>query len=210
MECIFRGIKFSIEESVTPKDCLSKETQQERIRFEKPRRERITPVLCQKDQDFPDSLHEAAGSEHRHYDTVSLAIVSAIVVMSAAPFFGQTDLRGSWAKAVLFWIPGFIDVLLLLAYVRAAQTARIARRTMRAIEIGFDRRGFSANYGPKRFFVRLSLPLFRAVLFMSGFLIVVLFLIGTLVFAGWLECSLTWDSRILCPTMVHTEMLGGC
>lgn len=188
MECIFEGLKFSVHECQTPPDLFSKQTRKEATRLKTLRRELITPVLYQLHQEFPASLYEAAGNEHRHYDTVSLAIVGAILAVSGAPFFGQNGPHGSWAKAGLFWVPGLLDVFLLLAYARAADTAGVARRTMRAIEVGFGRRGFSANYDPARLFgFRKWTALRAAVYSISVLLILLLGLTGILVFKGWLE-----------------------
>lgn len=153
---VFRDIKAVVHETPTPSKCEAKERRKERRSRKQLVPDWITPPLYQVGAKFPEQIYEAAANDQRHYDTISIAAVTAIVVVSAFPFFSDVvAFLGQW-KAVVFAVAALANLALFTIYERAALTARTARRTLRAIEIGFGTRGFSANYDPERLFARYS------------------------------------------------------
>lgn len=151
---VFRDIKFVIHEATTPPECEAKERCKERRSVKQLVSDWITPPLYQVGAKFPEQIYEAAANDQHHYDTISLAVVTAIVIISAFPFFSDVVVfSGKW-RATVFVVDALIILALFTIYERAARTARTARRTLRAIEIGFGAYGFSANYDPARLFAR--------------------------------------------------------
>jgi len=196
MEAILRGIRFSVHEAPTPAEVLCGESREESRRFARLRREWVTPVLYERGQSFPDSVYQAAGNDQRHYDTLSLAIVTAIVAISLFPLLVISGPLNELTKASSCFGVGLIQFLMLGAYERLVEMARVGRRTLRAIEIGFGSRGFSANYSPETLFrsgslsrrnLMGTLTLQHIVRTLSVMLIAVNFLVGTMVGAGGLR-----------------------
>ncbi|MGD9737765.1 MAG: ElyC/SanA/YdcF family protein [Bauldia sp.] len=112
--------------------------------------------LYRQNADFPNEIHESARAEQHHYDTVSIAVVPAIILVGAAPALGALEGVESF---VAHFLAAAVSFGFLLIYDRCAQFASFARKVMKYIEIGFDRRGFSARTGPVAFqVVGLRLP----------------------------------------------------
>jgi hypothetical protein len=170
---VFRDIKFVAHEAPTPSECEAEERCKERKSRKQLAPNWITPPLYKVDAKFPEKIYDAAANDQRHYDTISLAVVTAIVVVSAFPFFSDSEtFSGKWEAAV-FFAAAFVIFALFTIYERAALTARTARRMLRVIEIGFGEYGFSANYDSKRLFpryfptIRIAVSVLTLVMFVS-------------------------------------------
>ncbi len=152
---IFRGIEFSIREANTPPEFIDNEKRKEKASFDRLKRNWVTPPLYKKDAPFPDTVYEATANDQRHYDTISLGAVTGAIVLSGIVLQTLMTATGTLPKAAIFCAVALIDFCLLVIYERCSATARTARRSMRLTEIGFDVRGFSANYDPVQLFKRL-------------------------------------------------------
>ncbi|MBK0377900.1 YdcF family protein [Mucilaginibacter segetis] len=122
--------------------------------------------------DFPTEAYTNASAEQKHYDTVSIAMItgqftafalgfkfiretfsqSAVHQWHSVPFFQKIfNLNLFYDKTIfdkLFYIVPLILLLTLFweLYKRAAATARSARRTLRNIERCYSQFGFSLYY----------------------------------------------------------------
>ena len=123
---------------------------------------------------FPEQAYENAAAEQKHYDTISLALVTGILGVSTFPYFAKLENLADFSWAA-FLLAACINLVLLLMYERAAETARTARRLMQYIEVSFDARGFSSNYVLQGFYYRLP-GMKRLVRVLSIGLIIILLL----------------------------------
>ena len=173
LQNVLRDIAVSVHEAATPDKCKPEEERKERESLKRLKADWITPPLYEAGK-FPNAVYEAAANDQRHYDGISLATVTAIVVVSAVPVFSVVSfLDGCW-NAVPFFSVALVDLALWAIYERASCTARTARRTVRAIEIGFGVRGFSANYEPERLFLRWFPTIKSSVRFLIALMLVAL------------------------------------
>ena len=152
LQNVLRDIAVSVHTANTPSECTPKEERKEQKSLSRLKKDWLAPPLYETHVAFPNAVYEAADNAHRHYDSISLAAVTAVVVVTAFPFFSEVNVLDGWGTAVAFWFVALVDLALFAIYERAADTARTARRTLRAIELGFGARGFSANYAPKLVF----------------------------------------------------------
>ena len=93
-------------------------------------------------------VYAEAAAEHKHYDTLSLAVVSALFIVNA---FAFTVIKGKSGLLLVFMLLAVaaIDVLLWSLYSRMADAARTARRVLSRIEIEHRMPGFSSNWRPE-------------------------------------------------------------
>lgn len=152
---VFSDIQFSIEPAVTPSSHICFETKEEAKRFNRLKREWVNLPLYKKNMQFPQALYEVAADEQKHYDTISLAVVSGAtilgwVVLQAA--ISANDLLPNYA---MLFTGALMIFLLFVVYERCAESARTARRYMRYTELGFDAHGYSAGYNPDQLFKKL-------------------------------------------------------
>jgi len=168
---LFAGIAFRVHGAPTPKECQETEGAKERKSFRRLKKEWITPPLYKGKDDFPRAIYAECANEQRHYDTVSLAPVTAILVVAAFPFLNDLAVADK-TRAVIFWAAAGINALLLAIYLRAAQAARFARQVLKMIEIAYEQPGFSANYDPRR--SRFTLPMKWAVVILGLGVILIL------------------------------------
>lgn len=184
LEKVFQGIRFSIQPSPTPADLKVAEEMEEKKRFKKLKND-WPPKYIPAAEDLNKMVYEEAVGEHRHYDTVSLAVVTAMLVVGAFPFAATaSDLipKAEKARASVFLVAAAIDFFLLQIYWRAAHNAFIARRVMRNIEIALESRGFSASYDPQS---SRTFPMKTAITFLGIGMMLVLIIAAAISWYGW-------------------------
>jgi uncharacterized SAM-binding protein YcdF (DUF218 family) len=188
---LFTGIPFTVHAAPTEQEYLARETKKEQKRFGDLKKHWITPPLYTKNQEFPKSVFDECAGEHRHYDTISLAAISAMLVVGAFPFVASFNIQiiTGQLRAVTFLAAAVIDALLLLIYLRAADDAKLARRIMQAIEVAYDQRAFSSNYHSKRSWT----PPMRLAVVLMAFVMIAASIIGTTIAwgGGFLDCQAT-------------------
>lgn len=151
---IFTNYKV-ITEDEFPQIKLSNETlvlieKEEKIEVKKIEMERQGWIDIPLDEtEFPVELYENAGQEHKHYDTISIALVSGILIITSAP---MTVSSTQTQNFLMLLITSLINFILLLMYFRAAKSAKVARRTMIFLELAYGKPGFSANHDKKIIF----------------------------------------------------------
>ncbi|HEV2300421.1 MAG TPA: YdcF family protein [Stellaceae bacterium] len=91
---------------------------------------------------FPKEIYENASKEHKHYDTLSIAVISGIFVIFGFPYIVSP--RYQIMESFLFLLSSGGIVALLILYDRMAFFARLARRVLRHIEAQHDG-GFSLS-----------------------------------------------------------------
>lgn len=155
LDRIFDGINYTVVGAETPSDILAIEDRDEKKSFEWLKRNWITPPLYEKGASLPEAIYEATANDQKHYDTVSLATVTGAIVLSGVLIQFATTANEFLLKTIVLWAGAFFIILLFFIYERAAASARTARRTLQSIEIGFEQRGFSANYVPEQLFTWL-------------------------------------------------------
>jgi hypothetical protein len=94
------------------------------------------------------AVYEDAGREHQHYDTLSLAVVSAMFILNGFAFTIVPG-KGLGLSILMFLALGVIDLLLWSLYRRMAEAARTARRVLTRMEIEHRLPGFSSNWRPE-------------------------------------------------------------
>jgi uncharacterized SAM-binding protein YcdF (DUF218 family) len=130
----------------------------ERKSFGRLRAEWVIGPLYHPGGAFPTDVYSSAGNDQRHYDSLSLAVITAMIVVAAyasAPSAGDAASRNDapWCdEGVRKAISAGLVTMLFILYDRLAHWARSARRMLRFIELGFDQRGFSSNFAPLRRF----------------------------------------------------------
>lgn len=163
----------------TPDALVSVAESREEESFDRVKRELAVPALYVPKQQFPDAIYEAASADHRHYDTVSLASVTAMIVVGAFPLTLAGGLPVPVQTAGLHLAAALLVFILGNVYERTAQTARMARRVMRNLEVGWDLRGFSTAYdqaamfGQGPWWKRLLPVSIRSAAILSGVLLAV-------------------------------------
>lgn len=186
LEKVFQGIRFSIQPSPTPADFKIAEEMEEKKRFKKLKNDWPPKYIPAADNCLNKMVYEEAIGEHRHYDTVSLAVVSAMLVVGASPFAGAnfSDLipKVGLARASVFLVAAVIDFFLLHIYWRAAHNASVARHIMRNIEIALDCRGFSASYDHHG---SRTIPMKHAVTLLGMGMMLVLIVVAAISWYGW-------------------------
>jgi Uncharacterized conserved protein len=160
----FRDIPLTFREARSPvvdKE-LRKLIKKEKCALDKLQREWIDVPLYEK-QAFPTDVYNGAASDQKHYDTVSLAVVTGMVIAFAYPFYAKDSLMDMIPAWVPFLVAAFLIFWLFLLYKRLARTAVTARQTMHWIEVGFGQPGFSTSYY-RQHFVNIRLGITRMVL----------------------------------------------
>lgn len=94
------------------------------------------------------AAYQESGLEQRHYDTLSLAVVSALFIVNA---FALTIVPGNsgWSLFIMLIAVAIIDLLLWSLYNRMAESARTARRVLTRMEFEHRMPGFSSNWRPQ-------------------------------------------------------------
>jgi hypothetical protein len=95
------------------------------------------------------SVYAGAAAEHRHYDTLSLAVLFAILAVNAFGFLVIPG-HGLWTVIVLLIILAALDLLLWTMFKRLSDDARTARRVAARMEIEHRMPGFASNLHPPR------------------------------------------------------------
>ena len=126
-------------------------TQTEESKLKKTMAEWVETPLYNK-QRFPQAIYDAASSEQKHYDTISMAIVTALFVAFVYPH-ADADYASMWTLLAIL-LSGVIVLILVVIYELTAQTARTARRVMTWIEVGFGCYGFSTSHPRQTFSIR--------------------------------------------------------
>lgn len=93
-------------------------------------------------EDFPQAIYDNASAEHKHYDTISIALISAIIIIGSATISFDNNFK-------LLLISSLLNLVIFSMYLRAAKIARLARRVMVFLELSYERQGFSLNYQRK-------------------------------------------------------------
>lgn len=90
-----------------------------------------------------------AEKEHKHYDSISLASVSAMIALSSYVLTKVEEIEMS--RSTIAICLAFLNVFFFFIYKRCADFAGTARNVMRNIEISYDNHGFSSNYVHQRY-----------------------------------------------------------
>jgi hypothetical protein len=183
MELEFRAVNSNSPFAEMQKDRYVEENHEEH-KLEKIKKEWIDVPIYKRGRLFPKDVYEGASNDHSHYDKVSLAIVTGIIFIFAYPFFAKIEIEPLGGKWSIFLLNSMIIIFLLFMYLRAAMTARTARRTMRLIEVAFDERGFSSNYN-SQFFINKFPSIMNIVLALSA-LFVILSLLSAMYVVNWM------------------------
>ena len=102
--------------------------------------------LYLKESAFPDYIYENAMDQHKHSDSVSLAIVTGALALSSYPHTKIDYTSAGWDASVFLTLGGLVGLGLLILYLRFAAFAFIARLVLRGLELGWGRSGFSYNH----------------------------------------------------------------
>jgi uncharacterized SAM-binding protein YcdF (DUF218 family) len=127
---------------------VSSEVKAELLEYEKLRMAAI--------QKFPTTVYENASAEQKHYDNVSNWMITGELTTFALGYKFITDtfktgVLFEWWQKLFFVLIVFLGVTLFwMLYIRAAQTARTARQTLRNIERCYSQFGFSLFYATGR------------------------------------------------------------
>lgn len=153
---VFRSINFRLAEAKSPIHLLEIEQRKERLSFAWLKRNWVSPPIYELGSAFPNTVYEAANSDQKHYDTVSLAAVTGAVFVTGLVLQSGTEV-GAFSNGITMHVFALLIILVLsVIYERCAASSRTARRSMRLTEIAFDVRGFSSSYDPNLLF--RSLP----------------------------------------------------
>lgn len=110
--------------------------------------------LYRKGVEFPAALYENAMDQYKHCDTISIAVVTGALVVACYPMMQEPAGKSLNRLIAMHALCGVLSLLLAVLYYRYASFARLARRVMRHLELGWGSPGFSYNY--QRFFRRQS------------------------------------------------------
>jgi hypothetical protein len=124
------------------------------------------------------NIYENADREHKHYDTMSLAVVSAMFVVNAFAIAFVPG-KGLGSKILLVIILLFMNLFLLVMYVRMAEMARTARKVLFRIEFEKAPLGFSTSWttrGLGWFLSSSRLTLMSVIIYLAVLLYVALLL----------------------------------
>lgn len=160
-EQVFQGLKIEFHEARSPLSASELKILEnaETKRLKKLQTEWVSTPLY-TGQEFPVQIYTNADREQKHYDSISLAIVTGIIIIFAYmyKFLSGIDITLlSLALRVSYCIfPIFFTLILFLMYERSADTARTARRIMRSIELSFGQLGFSSIYPRQGFLNNLQ------------------------------------------------------
>lgn len=169
---VFRKIDFTICDATTPTQEIALEEHKESRSFAWLRKNWVSPPIYQSESVFPDSVYSASSDDQKHYDTVSLTAVTSAVIVSGLLLQPTIETAAAFANISKLLLGFIVDLVLLIIYERCAAAARVARRSMRLMEIAFDHRGFSSNYDPHLLF--RSLPSIQtAVRYLFGVLLLI-------------------------------------
>jgi DUF218 domain len=102
--------------------------------------------LYHKDSAFPVAAYENAMDQHKHSDSVSLAIVTGALVFACYPHTKIDYAKSGLDASGLLFVCGLVGLFLLCLYLRFAAFAYIARQLMRGLELGWGYSGFSYNH----------------------------------------------------------------
>jgi len=135
----------------TPSDYAGKDIEIEDQKLETLKREwvDVIPRNSKIGLERFSTVYENAGREHHHYDTLSLAVVSALLIINGFAFW---IVPGKSGWLLFFMVLGLavIDLVLWSLYYRMAEAARTARRVLTRMEIEHRLPGFSSNWKPQR------------------------------------------------------------
>jgi hypothetical protein len=93
------------------------------------------------------SVYAGATAEHRHYETLSMAILFALLAVNAFAFLVIPG-HGLWIVIVLLIVLALIDLLLWTMFRRWSDDGRTARRVAARMEIEHRMPGFASNLRP--------------------------------------------------------------
>lgn len=102
--------------------------------------------LYHRDSAFPIEAYENAMDQHKHSDSVSLAIVSGALLFASYPHTKIDYAESGLDASGLLVVCGLVGLILLALYFRFAAFAYLARLIMRGLELGWGQPGFSYNY----------------------------------------------------------------
>ena len=134
----------------TPSGYKGSDRDEEKAKVERLKREWVDVIP--RNSDVPPgrlmAVYAEAGREQQHYDTLSLAVVSALFIVNAFAF-SVVPGRGPWTTVLLLIALAAIDLLLWSLYNRMAEAARTARRVLTRMETEHRIPGFSSNWRPQ-------------------------------------------------------------
>jgi hypothetical protein len=99
--------------------------------------------LYKKGRSFPDIIYEQSLKEHKHYDSVSLAIVSAIIVIAGFNIANSDKLFV--VLIPLTFVSLVINYFLLRMYEKCSSYALVGRLIARNIEVAYKTDGYSVS-----------------------------------------------------------------
>jgi len=136
----------------TPSGYTGDDKQEEDQKVERLKREWVD-IIPRNDRNVSAerfmAVYTDAGREHQHYDTLSLAVISALFIVNAFAF-SIVPGRGWGLTTLLLLVLAFVDLLLWSLYNRMAEAARTARRVLTRMEIEHRMPGFSSNWRPEK------------------------------------------------------------
>jgi DUF218 domain len=131
---------------------------------------------------FPKEVYKNASEEQKHYDNLSLAIASGILIVFSFAYASDLS-RFPLGRPLSFIFAALIILGFLGIYDRACNAARTARRVLRQIEIAFDCPGFSTahwrTYASQGFFSIRMLIYIMSIAMILCLLVSAIFLCST-------------------------------
>jgi hypothetical protein len=94
---------------------------------------------------FPSEVYKNASEEQKHYDNLSLAAASGMMIAFSSTYLAKAS-EFSLGRSVSLLVVAAFVLCLLVIYERACAAARTARRVLRYIEISHGQCGFSTSY----------------------------------------------------------------
>jgi DUF218 domain len=147
-ERVLPDLSRTYGEALAPPTELAALEEDEKRSFAELKAEWVRVPLYRKGRQFPTEIYAAAGNEQRHYDSLSLAVITAIIVVAA---YGTqvsvraTETPSSCDDSIRQAVGAVLIAMLYVLYSRLATWARTGRRVQRFIEVSFGEPGFSLN-----------------------------------------------------------------
>jgi len=143
---VFRDCRVEIVLAQDGPEITDADRKDEIVRIARFRRSWVDLPLYSNGAAFPDHIYDNAMDQHKHSDSVSLAIVTGALVFSGYPHTKINYAEAGIDAAAFLAICGLVGLGLLALYLRFAAFAFIARLVLRGLELGWSQPGFSYNH----------------------------------------------------------------
>ena len=184
---VFRDCKVEFLESEDGADISHSDRDSEPTKLALFHERWVESPLYVGEDTFPAEVYENAMEEHKHSDTVSLALATGAFVVSAYPHTTIKYSDPSVASCLMLIACGHLGFVLFMLYLRFSKFAFMARMVMRGLELGWCRPGFSYNHD-RHFDDRFpEVRNWRTATVLSGMM---MFLYG----ANWIAALVLWFS----------------